>query len=293
MVPPCHSLELLFRNPSIQRAIRLLAVFLLLLHGMGALAQAPAPDDTDMRNRALLLIKQNNFAKALPLLENLAEAHPTDFVILEGLGEALVNASASTPDPAARKQIMLRARSLFLHAKELGDKSDYLAMALEKLPENGEATPFSGRQEVDDAMREGEAAFGRSDFPAAIAAYQRAFQLDPKTYDAALFAGDVYYKMNQMDAAGGWFAKAIAIDPDRETAYRYWGDALLKDGKMEEAKAKFIDAVLCAPYQHTAWIGLRNWAKANRAIISPPRIDTPTPSVPRGRISPSPSAPIR
>ena len=94
---------------------------------------------------------------------------------------------------------------------------------LEKLPKSGELAPFSARKEVDDAIREGEAAFARSDFPAAIAAYLRALDLDPKTYSAALFTGDVYFNMNQMDKAGEWFARAIAIDPDQEAAYRYLG----------------------------------------------------------------------
>jgi hypothetical protein len=242
---------------------------------MGALAQVPPPDDTDVRNQALLLCKQNNFAAALPLLEKLAAAHPTDIVILEKLGSALLGTAPNSPDPAVRKQIMLRARSVFLRAKELGDTSDYLATELEQLPVNGEITPFSAKKEVDEAMREGEAAFGRSDYAGAIAAYQRALQLDPKTYHAALFTGDVYFNMNQMDKAEDWFAKATAIDPDRETAYRYWGDALLKEGKMAEAKAKFIEAVVCEPYQRSSWNGLHNWTNANHAIISHPQMDLP------------------
>jgi hypothetical protein len=243
---------------------------------MGALAQAPPADDTAMRDRALLLCQQRNYTEALPLLEKLATTHPADFVILELLGGALTGTAASTTDPAVRKQTFLRARSIFLHAKELGDKSDYLTTELEQLPENGEVTPFSTRKEVDEVMRQGEAAFGKSDYPAAIAAYQHALQLDPKTYHAALFIGDVYFNMNQMDKAGDWFAKAIAIEPDIETAHRYWGDALLKDGKMAEAKAKFIDAVVCEPYQRTTWDSLRVWARASRATLSPPQIDLPS-----------------
>lgn len=63
----------------------MLGVLLLLACGMGALAQAPPPDDTEMRNRALLLCKQNNYADALPLLEKLVVAHPTDIVIRKAL----------------------------------------------------------------------------------------------------------------------------------------------------------------------------------------------------------------
>lgn len=260
---------------ALRKAFHLLAVLLLLTCGMRVLAQTAPLDDSDTRRRAFLLIDQNNFVDALPLMEKLAAAHPSDFVVMERLGSALIGTSGTITDPAARKQMVLRARSAFLRSKELGDKSDYLAAELEQIPEDGELSPFSSQKEVEDAMRDGEAAFSRSDFPAAIAAYQRALQIDPHTYHAALFTGDVYFKMNQMDKAGDWFAKAIAIDPDQETAYRYWGDALLKDGKMEEAKAKFIESVVCQPYQRTSWNGLHNWVNANHAMLSPPQIDLP------------------
>jgi hypothetical protein len=53
----------------------------------------------------LLLCEQDNFSAALPLLEKLAEAHPSDPVVLEKLGAALVGTEPNTSDPEARKQI--------------------------------------------------------------------------------------------------------------------------------------------------------------------------------------------
>jgi len=121
----------------LQKSVRLLVILLLLRGARRALAQAPH-DDTEIRNRALLLCEQNNFSAALPLLEKLAEAHPSDPVILEKLGAALVGSEPNTTDPEMRQQIVLRARGLFLRARELGDKSDYLTTMLEKLPESEE-----------------------------------------------------------------------------------------------------------------------------------------------------------
>src|ERR1039457_2823246 len=141
MIPPCNSTKPRIPYRALQHLARLLVILVLLAGGTEALAQAPAPDDTAMRNQAFLLCKQNNFVDALPLLEKLAAAHPTDFVIQERLGSALVGTSQNSPDPAVRKQVILRARSVFQHAKELGDTSDYLATMLEKLPENGEENP--------------------------------------------------------------------------------------------------------------------------------------------------------
>jgi tetratricopeptide (TPR) repeat protein len=135
-------------------------------------------------------------------------------------------------------------------------------------------------------MREGEGAFVRGDLDGALKDYQRAFQLDPKLYEAALFAGDMYFKKGHLEAdprkkgelmerAGEWFARAVAIDENRETAHRYWGDALAAVNKMEEARAKFIEAIIAEPYSRRAWVGLTQWAQWNSVELSHPLVETP------------------
>ena len=67
----------------------------------------------------------------------------------------------------------------------------------------------------------------RGDMDKAIAAYKRALDLDPRLYDAALYAGDAefkkannstdpQYRNDHFNAAGIWFATAIAIDANRK-----------------------------------------------------------------------------
>ena len=46
-------------------------------------------------------------------------------------------------------------------------------------PDGGDDITFSPKKEVDDAMREGEAAFANGEYPKAIEMYQRALLLDP------------------------------------------------------------------------------------------------------------------
>ena len=237
-------------------------------------AQEAAEDVTALRDEAFLLWEQGNQTAALPLLEKLAVLRPDDVVVLERLGGALGGTAREIADPEARKKALLRARSILLHAKELGDSSDYLHIMLEQLPEDGELGAFSVNKEVDKAMNDGEAAFGKADFAAALKAYQLAYHLDPQNYSAALFSGDVFFAMNQMDKAGFWFARAIEIDPSRETAYRYWGDGLLKEGKVEEARAKYIDAIVAEPYKKASWAGLHKWATATHAKLAHPKIAT-------------------
>src|SRR4051812_11200370 len=93
---------------------------------------------------------------------------------------------------------------------------------------------FSKNAEADALMKEGETYFAAKEWDKALSAYEKAFKLDEKIYEAPLFIGDVYFQKKEMDKAGEWYAKAISIDPNRETAYRYWSDAYLRVGKMTE-----------------------------------------------------------
>jgi len=82
---------------------------------------------------------------------------------------------------------------------------------------------------VDQAIRDGEAAFAKNDYDEAIAAYSRAFAADPKQYHAVLFIGDGYFAKKDFPNATLWYERAIQIDPNIETAYRYQADMLIKE----------------------------------------------------------------
>ena len=131
------------------------------------------------------------------------------------------------------------------------------------------------KKEVDEAMREGEAAFAKGEFPKALEHYQRALVLDPKLYEAALFIGDIYFKSAEQVKAGEWFARAIEINPDRETAYRYWGDSLMKQGRVTEAGDKFVEAYIDEPYSREARGGFIQWAERVHVSLGHPRVELP------------------
>ncbi|MCA1628100.1 MAG: tetratricopeptide repeat protein [Acidobacteria bacterium] len=229
------------------------------------------------RQRAMKLFEANNMTEALPLLEKLAEASPSDVVVLERLGWALLANSSQLKDQEARKKMRFRARAVLLRAQELGDNSNLLKLAMETL-NSADATdvPFSGDREADAAMREGEALYAKGRLGEAAQAYERALRLDPKLYEAALFAGDMYFKLKQWDQAGGWFARAVAINPNRETAHRYWGDALIGHNQQKEALDKFIEAIVAEPFNRRAYMGLSQWGELNRVRLGHPKIDIPT-----------------
>jgi tetratricopeptide (TPR) repeat protein len=248
----------------------------LLLIFIVPVVRAQTPEDYERQlNEALALFDKNRFIEALPLLQHLDEIKPNDPIVKEHLAFVLVAYAASKSDPQEKTKIRLRARKLMLEAKALGDNSNLLRVALDDIPEDGSAAPFSSRKDVDDAMREGEAAFVKADFDTAIAAYQRALVLDPKQYYAALFTGDVYFKMKEMDKAGDWFDRAVSIDPNTETAYRYWGDALAQTQNNTDAIEKYIDAIVAEPYSRKPWTGLNQFAQHAQMTLAQPHIVSP------------------
>lgn len=237
-----------------------------------SLAQDTPQNVQQDRARALELYDQNDFKEALPLLERLAVQLPKDVVVQERLGMAIVANAAQIADPEERKRERVRARKVLLYAKELGDDSNLLKVLLDGIPEDGASPTFSDNKEVDQIMRQAEAAFVRGDMKSAIEGYTKAIVLDPNLYYAALFAGDAYYKQKMPGSAGEWYARAVQINPNVETAYRYWGNALMSQGKMDEARSKFIEAIVADPYRRASWIGLQQWADRNGVKPAHPEI---------------------
>ncbi len=230
------------------------------------------------RRRAFEFIDASKFAEARQIFEELAMEKPTDGPVMFGLGFSTMATAKNIKDPDERRKARLRARKALLRAKELGVENELLDAIIAAIPpDGGEETPFSDNAEADRAMEEGEAAFTRGDFDAAITAYSRAYKLDPKLYEAALFIGDMYFRKKDADRAGEWFTRAISIDPNRETAYRYWGNALMAAERTDEARNKYIEAIIAAPYSRMTWEnGLIRWANDMDVRLSHPKIDVPT-----------------
>jgi tetratricopeptide (TPR) repeat protein len=240
------------------------------------LAAQPVSDHAK-RQRASELFAQGKRLEALPLLEELARADPKDAATLVALAASLVEHAATLPDQENSGKERLRARDLLNRAWELGDTSALamnLSQLLKQLPETG-TIKFSDDPEVDQAMREGEAAFSRRQFDEARRNYARALDLEPANYSAALFIGNTYDRENEFGKSVDWYKRAIQLAPNVETAYRYCADTLAKHGDMAQARTMLLRAAVAEPYNRMVWRELHAWAALNKTRITQVFISVP------------------
>jgi tetratricopeptide (TPR) repeat protein len=231
----------------------------------------------DLKQRADALLKQNNYLDALPFLEKLVVATPDDPDARFSIGFSLLAKAQITKDAAERKALRVRARNAFLKAKDLHVKQPVVDALIQSLPVDGaDGTPFSKNPEANDIMNQAESLFSQGNLDQALASYQKALQLDPKLYDAALFTGDVYTQKGDFAQAEVWYQKAIAIDPYREIAYRYSATPLMKQHKYDQARDRYVESFITEPYGRFGVAGLTQWAQATKATLANPRIDNPS-----------------
>lgn len=256
---------------------RMLVLLLLALLMASAIpAQAPSKEEVaGMRQKALALYREHKHLEALPLFRTLAAALPEDGLVLEGYASCLMSYASTLTDQKEKDRYVLLARRAFEDAFKHGNNSNYVQIMLEITPADGKLPPFSEKENVDAAIREGEAAFAARDMEKAEVAYRKALSFDPQNYTATLFLGDTYFARKDYTNAVKWFRQAAVIDPTRETAFRYGGDALLLQDKTDEARDMYIEAVLAQPYSRRPWAGILNWAKKVNVTLSHPRIESP------------------
>jgi tetratricopeptide (TPR) repeat protein len=228
----------------------------------------------DEAARADALMKEGKRIEALPLYEHLAKTNPNVMLYSEKLADCYEAMSVQFTDPAEIKKYRTLARDMAKRAVAMGDKTVYIQDMANQNPDD--ITFMTSQSAGAKFQQEAEKAFTAGDFDTALQKYAAAAEADPKLYNAPLFAGDTAYAQHDLPTAARWFARAISIDPDRETAYRYWGDAILKYGNDPTlAREKFIQAVVAEPYSKYAWLGLKQWADLEKAVVMAPKIDRP------------------
>src|SRR5882724_10050755 len=229
-----------------------------------------------VKQQADQLISAEKFTEALPLIERVLTAEPGNAHFQFNLGFALIGQGTVTKEPAERKAIRIRARNAFIKARDLGEKAPVLDAVIEGLPADGSDTNgFSPNAQVNDLMNGAEALFSQGKLDEALLGYQRALELEPKLYYAALFCGDVFTQKGDFPSAEIWYQKAIAIDPNRETAYRYSATPLMKQQKYELARDRYIEAFIAEPFSKFSVAGLNQWSQVTKTPIANPNVDIP------------------
>ena len=253
-------------------------IFILLAFASLSFAQEkPSNDIKELSAKAQQLVSEGKYIEALPVLEKLAPVLSDNSEFMAHYGVAVMTNSVTLATPEARKKERVRAVEILNRAKKLGTQNVRALNLLDQIPaDGGDGDNFEDENsEVSNALREGEAFFGRGEYDKAFAAYEKAYKLNPQSYEAVVFMGDSLYAQKKYKESEAWFAKAAAISPDREMAHRYWGDALLYQKKFKESLDKFADALIAEPFSRMSWDSLNRWSEqtgkeVKLLTISPP-----------------------
>jgi len=231
----------------------------------------------ELRQKILDLTKQTKYTEALPLLEKIVVAEPKNAEMHFQLGFALIAQANITKDETTEKRLRVRARNEFIKSKELGEPDPLVDALIQGMSPDGSAGPdFSQNVKANALMIEAEGYFSQGKMDEALKNYQKALELDPKLYHAALFAGDVFMHREDYAQAELWYNRAIAINPNLETAYRYSATPLMKQGKTEAARDRYIEAFITEPYNKFALAGLIQWGQLTKTNLAHPDISIPT-----------------
>jgi tetratricopeptide (TPR) repeat protein len=234
-------------------------------------------DPQEMKRAIAELVKQGNYTGALPLLEKIVVIEPENHEMHFQLGMALMAQVNITDDPEEQKRLRIRAREAFIAAKKTGDQHPVVDALISSIPADGNEGPgISENKKAKELMDQAEAFFSQGKLDEALESYQKALQLDPKLYEAALFSGDVFMHREDWAQAEVWYQKAIAINPNREIAYRYSATPFMKQHKYEQARDRYIEAYITEPYSKFARSGILQWSQVTKTKIGHPKIDIPS-----------------
>jgi Tfp pilus assembly protein PilF len=100
-----------------------------------------------------------------------------------------------------------------------------------------------GKEEAEARAATGAWLKGHGYYPAAIAEYQRALALTPKSWQIMNNIGSAYIELNEFDHAREWFARGVAEKPDNATLRYNLGNALYALGRPAEARPHLDKAV--------------------------------------------------
>lgn len=255
-------------------------IFLHLLLVLTVLINTNAQTDAQLGEatiKGVQLFEQKRYVEALPHFELLVKAIPDNPKLRFFYGFCLVAQSKQTDNPELAKESSAKALEQFKTAKQLGYK-DEMNDALIKIlsgESSAEDSNYSKNPEANKLVDQAENYFAQSKYDEAVKNFQKALELDPNIYQAALSLGDCYVFKKDWVNAEKSYQKAIAIDPMRETAYRYSATPFMRQEKYDEARDRYIEAWITEPYNRSSSRGISQWADVTGAKLGHPKVDFP------------------
>lgn len=110
-------------------------------------------------------------------------------------------------------------------------------------------TPLSA-QTTYESLRDGDAAYDRSNYSKSEPHYRRVTEKAPSNWNAAYNLGNALYQQGKYEEAGKVFEKAVANAPDtraKADALHNAGNALLKQNKFKEAVKAYENSLRLRP----------------------------------------------
>lgn len=105
-------------------------------------------------------------------------------------------------------------------------------------------------QTTYESLRDGDAAYDRSNYSKAEPHYRRVTEKEPSNWNAAYNLGNALYQQGKYEEAGKIFEKAVVNAPDTRTkadALHNAGNALLKQNKFKEAAKAYENSLRLRP----------------------------------------------
>ena len=236
------------------KSIRVLTLAVVLFSGA---ASARADIGCGQPCRGLLLEAQTlesraRYQEALAKYKEAEQADPKASVPLSLAAGLVLKLSTVAPKDKA-PQLRDMSRALAERAAALEADDPVAQEVLRMLDDPGPSPLHVPNARAARLMAEGEAAFARQDFKAALPRYEATMRADPQYSSAWVAAGNCHYVQKDWTRAEALFRQATEIEPHNSQAWRYLSDALLYQNKRAAAEAALYNAIEADPSQRPNW----------------------------------------
>ena len=122
-------------------------------------------------------------------------------------------------------------------------------------------------QTTYESLRDGDAAYNRSNYSKAEPHYRRVTEKDPSNWNAAYNLGNTLYQQGKYEEAGKIFEKAVANAPDtraKADVLHNAGNAWLKQNKFKEAIKAYENSLRLRPGDADTKMNLQMAKKKNK-----------------------------